>query len=445
MGEVNYDTYIVIADFEGAAENELSVKVGEKLLVLQSTPEGWSEGYTCGGRQGWFPSAYAKFDPTGKPSDVIGGAANKSGDGGAAGATNTSSNTTSTSSGGATGAATTTSTTTSSTSSAGGASSTSSSSKAPFPKKKSDKKGGAGGAKGGEAASSPFPGIRHHTSAAAAAESSPFPGIRHHADGAAGAFGAPAGGDKEKDKKKKAEEKKKEKERKKKERELKKDLRMASSGLFGVPLKASVAQEAHPTNIPFIVRACVEHIMKGNNLLREGLFRISGIKTEIDALKACFESGVEADCNAALAKAEIDAVAGLLKQYLRELPDPLFTYKHHGAFVKAGCDKNLAGVKVALQNLPLGHKETVLLMMAFLTKVCDYQEKNKMQEANIAIVFAPTIMKCNADDDNDEPEALKEAFCYILGEARTLIKDDPKIDSLLQQYSAANTSGDPSA
>ena len=436
MGEVNYDTYIVIADFEGAAENELSVKVGEKLLVLQSTPEGWSEGYTCGGRQGWFPSAYAKFDPTGKPSDVIGGAAAKGGPGGGAqstiggdGSSNTSSSTPSSSS-------SSSASTTSASSSGSTASSASAASKLPGGKKKSEKKAAGGAA----VAASPFPGIRHHTSAAAAATSSPFPGIRHHADASVA-----SSGDKEKDKKKKLEDKKKEKERKKKERELKKDLRMASSGLFGVPLKASVAQEQHPTNIPFIVRACVEHILKGNNLLREGLFRISGIKTEIDSLKACFESGVEADCTAAIANAEIDAVAGLLKQYLRELPDPLFTYKHHGAFVKAGVDKNLGAVKATMQLLPLGHKETLLLMMAFLTKVVEYQDQNKMQEANLAIVFAPTIMKCNADDDNDEPESLKEAFCFILGNAMTLIKDEPKIDSLLETYSAANTSGEPSS
>lgn len=420
MGEVNYDTFIVIADFEGAAENELSVKVGEKLLVLQSTQEGWSEGYTCSGRQGWFPSAYAKFDPTGKPSDVIGGASKSNTAGDGAGS-NTSDQ-----------AASDNSSSISTSSSPRGVNK-----QIAVKKKKEEKKA----VPATPPAASPFPGIRHHTSAAAAATSSPFPGIRHHSD----AFATTAGGDKEKDKKKKAEDKKKEKERRKKEKELKKDLRMASSGLFGVPMKASVAQEQHPSNIPFIVRACVEHIMRGNNLKREGLFRISGIKTEIDSLKACFESGVESDCNAALAKAEIDAVAGLLKQYLRELPDPLFTYKHHGAFVKAGCEKNLAAVNSTMQNLPTGHKESLLLILAFLTKVEEYKDWNKMQEGNLAIVFAPTIMKCNSEDDNDEPEALKEAFCFILANSMTLVKDEPKISSLLDQYTSACTCGDPSS
>ena len=188
---------------------------------------------------------------------------------------------------------------------------------------------------------SPFPGIRHHQNSAAAAPApaaaAPFPGIRHHA--------TPV--DEKAEKKKKAEEKKKAKEQKKKEKELKKDLRMAASGLFGVPLKAAVAQEQHETSIPFIVRACVEHILKGKSLLREGLFRISGIKTEIDSLKQCFENGVESACWEALGKADIDAVSGVLKLYLRELPDPLFTYKQHSKFVKAGCDKNLSVIKVS--------------------------------------------------------------------------------------------------
>ena len=132
-------------------------------------------------------------------------------------------------------------------------------------------------------------------------------------------------------------------------------------------------------------------------------------------------------------------MAGLLKQYLRELPEPLFTYKHHGAFVKAGVEKNLPAVKATMEILPFGHKETLLLMLGFLMKVTEFQEQNKMQEANLAIVFAPTIMKCNSDDDNDEPESLKEAFLFILANASALLKDEPVIESLLQTYYAANT------
>ena len=176
-------------------------------------------------------------------------------------------------------------------------------------------------------------------------------------------------------------------------------------------------------------------------MLREGIFRISGVKTEIDTLKACFESGVEASCYEAVQKADIDAVTGVLKQYFRELPEPLFTYTNFGKFVKSGVEKNLAGIKGALQTLPQGHKETILFMLGFLLKVTEYQDLNKMTETNVGIVFVPTLMRSPSDDENDEPESLKEAFFFMLQNANSLLKDEPKVNNLLQTYMAENTCG----
>ena len=418
MAEAQYDTHVVIADFDGTAENELTINVGEKLLVLQTTSAGWSEGYTSDQRQGWYPSAYAKLDVMGR-SDVM--AEIKEANRVSEESQNNPSSQDSSSNNQQPMSVQT------------AAKRNKALSKPDRSKKKKEEK----------PVDNPFPGIRHHQTAAGG--DSPFPGIRHHQNPAPfpGIRHHTPAVDEKTDKKKKAEEKKKAKEQRKKDKELKKDLRMAATGLFGVPLKAAVAQEQHETSIPFIVRACVEHILKGKNLLREGLFRISGVKTEIDSLKSCFEGGVEGACWEALEKADIDAVAGVLKLYLRELPDPLFTYKHHSKFVKAGCEKNLGVIKATLGMLPPGHKETLLFILGFLCKVAEYQEVNMMRETNIGIVFAPTIMKCPSDDENDDPEALKEAFFYVLHQSAGLLKDEPRIDQLLSKYYEANTcSGD---
>ncbi|KAL5972557.1 hypothetical protein ACLOJK_039361 [Asimina triloba] len=45
--------------FDGASEKELSLAVGDYVVVRQSTPSGWSEG-ECSGRAGWFPSAFVE-------------------------------------------------------------------------------------------------------------------------------------------------------------------------------------------------------------------------------------------------------------------------------------------------------------------------------------------------------------------------------------------------
>ena len=167
------------------------------------------------------------------------------------------------------------------------------------------------------------------------------------------------------------------------------------------------------------------------------------MKTEIDSLKACFESGNEANCEEAVQKADIDAVAGVLKQYFRELPDPLFTYAQYSKFVKAGVDKNWALIKVALFALPPGHRETILFMLGFLAKVSLYQDQNKMTEANIGIVFVPTLMRSPSEDENDEPDSLKVAFFYMMNNANSLLQDEPKIHSLLQSLIATCTCDGP--
>jgi hypothetical protein len=444
---VAFDAYIVIADFAGVAENELSIHIGDSLIVLQTTPEGWSEGYTADGRQGWFPTAYAKFNPAGRDEVIeeikethqmsslsVAQSSSTQNLSAQASLPSTNVNVRDVASVSKEKAKTKPQT------------------NDPFPGirlKSEEDKGAFPGVRlraVDESGGSAFPGIRLRTApgmneptpggggGGGGGGGQPFPGIRHHV----------AVPDKNMEKKKKAEEKKKEKERKKKEREMRKDLRIASEGMFGVPLKATIAQEGHESMVPFIVRCCVAHILKGNHLHREGIFRLSGAKPEIDALKVCFESGVEANCYEAIQKADLDAVTGVLKQYFRELPDPLFTFQNHGKFVKFGVEKNLAGIKSTLQSLPSGHKETIVFMLGLLNKVTEYQDINKMTEANVGIVFVPTLMRSPSDDENDEPESLKSSFFFMIQNANALLKDEPKVNSLLQTLMAEHTGCSPS-
>ena len=53
---------IATHDFEGEDEGELTISIGDEVLVRQVTSSGWSEG-ECNGQSGWFPSTYAKKEP----------------------------------------------------------------------------------------------------------------------------------------------------------------------------------------------------------------------------------------------------------------------------------------------------------------------------------------------------------------------------------------------
>jgi RhoGAP domain len=64
----------------------------------------------------------------------------------------------------------------------------------------------------------------------------------------------------------------------------------------------------------------------------EGLFRISGSKVEIDTLKARFDSGEDVALEAVTMNPH--TVAGLLKQFFRELPEPLCTFELFDAYLE---------------------------------------------------------------------------------------------------------------
>merc|ERR1712137_228835 len=97
---------------------------------------------------------------------------------------------------------------------------------------------------------------------------------------------------------------------------FKKDVEVTTSSptsntqVFGAPLNPEADQ------IPSVVKKVVQYFDNAGKDF-EGLFRISGQQSVIKKLIEEFDAGLEPD----LSPIDPHAVAGLLKQYLRELPE----------------------------------------------------------------------------------------------------------------------------
>ncbi|XP_077234799.1 SH3 domain-containing protein 2-like [Tasmannia lanceolata] len=61
----------VLHSFDAQADGELSLSVGDYVVVRQVAPNGWSEG-ECKGKAGWFPSAYTERQAKAPASKLIG-------------------------------------------------------------------------------------------------------------------------------------------------------------------------------------------------------------------------------------------------------------------------------------------------------------------------------------------------------------------------------------
>ncbi len=89
-------------------------------------------------------------------------------------------------------------------------------------------------------------------------------------------------------------------------------------------------------------------------------------------------------------------VAGLLKTFFRELPEPLLTHKLHDTFLKCynlETDTNRVHATLLLcLLLPCYHLSTLRFFMQFLSNVASHSENNKMDVQNLALCLAPNLL-----------------------------------------------------
>jgi hypothetical protein len=140
-----------------------------------------------------------------------------------------------------------------------------------------------------------------------------------------------------------------------------------------------------------------------DHLHLEGLFRVSGSQDELLAWKASFNDGKPVDF--ALLRASPHSVAGLLKAWLRELPEPLLTYAMFDQWMRiatktiaADPAKALRQAKKRAAALPVINVAVLRELFRFLAKVVAQAAKNLMTAENVGVVIGPNILAMENQD-----------------------------------------------
>ncbi|KAG7219831.1 hypothetical protein INR49_005853 [Caranx melampygus] len=124
-----------------------------------------------------------------------------------------------------------------------------------------------------------------------------------------------------------------------------------------------------------------------------GLFRIAPSASKLKKLKASLDCGV---LDVQEYSADPHAIAGALKSYLRELPEPLMTFELYNDWIQASNiqdqDKRLQALLNACEKLPPANNNNFKYLIKFLSKLTEYQDVNKMTPGNIAIVLGPNLL-----------------------------------------------------
>uniref|UniRef100_A0AAX7U3Z8 Rac GTPase-activating protein 1 n=1 Tax=Astatotilapia calliptera TaxID=8154 RepID=A0AAX7U3Z8_ASTCA len=167
--------------------------------------------------------------------------------------------------------------------------------------------------------------------------------------------------------------------------------------LGGTPVKigegvlADYVPDTSPM-IPPIVVHCISEIEQ-RGLHEAGLYRLSGAERTVKELKEKF---LRSKTVPVLSKVDdIHAVTGLLKDFLRNLKEPLLTFRLNRSFMDAAeisdDDNSIALMYQTIGDLPQPNRDTLAFVILHLQRVADSLD-TKMDISNLSRVFGPTIV-----------------------------------------------------
>lgn len=182
-----------------------------------------------------------------------------------------------------------------------------------------------------------------------------------------------------------------------------------SKSVFGAPLAEAVLESGMPSAssgglIPAVVQRCIEFLEGTDAMQEEGIYRVSGSSTGIKQLQERFILHGDVDLLAELHSTskqrlgpwhDTHAVAGLLKLYLRILPENLCTEASLAQFSKSAeiqdREERCKAINSLMEELPSENFALLEALFSHLNHVQRLSAKNKMTPQNLGIVFSATL------------------------------------------------------
>jgi len=134
---------------------------------------------------------------------------------------------------------------------------------------------------------------------------------------------------------------------------------------------------------------------------------------------------VKIDAGESVSHAGVFDFAGLLKQFLRELPEPLLTSRLQDSFLNCydltPPSKRISAILLLCHLLPSHNLSALQYICAFLRRVVDRSVHNKMDTANVAICLAPNIFHTNTASAGIGSDATKSMLTGQVGIVEVLI------------------------
>ncbi|TKS67144.1 Rho GTPase-activating protein 6 [Collichthys lucidus] len=163
--------------------------------------------------------------------------------------------------------------------------------------------------------------------------------------------------------------------------------------------------------VPRVVDLCCQHLEK-HGLQTVGIFRIGSSKKRVRQLREEFDQGWEVHLDEEHC---IHDVAALLKEFLRDMPDPLLTRELYTAFINAmllDYSDQESALQLLVFLLPPCNSDTLQRILCLLSTVAAHAEDsldsegqeiigNKMTSLNLATIFGPNLLHKLKNSDKE--------------------------------------------
>ncbi|KAM7407360.1 hypothetical protein PAMA_003198 [Pampus argenteus] len=163
--------------------------------------------------------------------------------------------------------------------------------------------------------------------------------------------------------------------------------------------------------VPRVVDLCCQHLEK-YGLQTVGIFRVGSSKKRVRQLREEFDQGWEVRLDE---EHSVHDVAALLKEFLRDMSDPLLTRELYTAFINTmllDYSDQESAIQLLMFLLPPCNCDTLQRLLCLLSTVAAHAEDkldkeghemtgNKMTSFNLATIFGPNLLHKQKNSDKE--------------------------------------------
>lgn len=192
------------------------------------------------------------------------------------------------------------------------------------------------------------------------------------------------------------------------------------------------------------IKQLIEHIEK-QGLEDQGIYRVSGVSSKITKLMRVYqdnyknflalhsdtyspdgqpsyfdENKIQLNVENIIrefANHDLKTVTSALKNYLRNLYEPLLSFKLHSAFISAAKieqkEQRVNRVHELVYNLPKINFQMLSVLIEHLHKIAEKSDKNLMSISNLGVCFGPTLLRAQ---EESVAAIMNLKFCNVVVE-----------------------------